>query len=80
MASHIPSQGDVALPIPGVSGGDKRELSEPGALGDTAGALPLLQPQADRWGLQNPQEGLQPLTKQGLNYLIKSPQLKQCRR
>lgn len=37
LASHIPSQGDVALPIPGVSGGDKQEPSEPGALGCAGG-------------------------------------------
>ena len=31
------SQGDVALPIPGVSGGDKWEPSEPGVLGSAGG-------------------------------------------
>lgn len=69
----------MALPIPGVSGGGKWEPSEPGVLGDVARAVPPLSPHADCCGLQNPPEGLQPLTKRGFNYLIKSAQLKRCR-
>lgn len=44
--------------------------------GDVAAALPLLPPAL---GASNPPEGLQPLTKRGINHLIKSPQLKRCR-
>lgn len=57
----------------------RRSLERWGLPGDVAGGPPLLPPRADRCGPQNPHEGLQPLTKRGLNYLIKAPQLKRCR-
>lgn len=47
-----------------------------GVQGDVAAALPLLPPAL---GASNPPEGLQPLTKWGINHLIKSPQLKRRR-
>lgn len=79
LASHIPSQGDVAAPTAALSGGGKWELLDPGALGCAGGHGRSSPPSPPAPGAPNPPEGLQPLTKRGINHLIKPPQLKRCR-